>query len=350
VNTNTELPLVYLISADDDAALRDLLTPDVLARLRRFGFGVAVPLRRLTAASAAAFHLLKDAGVPLAVQLVAVNPPSDVVHVRNYPQARERFIQLREWLTAAQLQPRAVVIHVESPAEAPVAARGLNLRVLARHLWLAHENVLYADAADAMAALCAEIRSAGMEVHSLQVPLVIDDRWAGTTLLQRAFDLIPIPADLELVLCRSNLIAPTSDGRITGEVAALYADDADGLVLPVSGSTRLSADQLPGGLQEQLTFAAASDVIYLAGLAEVIHADLFAAIQRALLQPPANRRVRPIRLRLLRAAVRATLLLSRYWRPLLAWSGWLVAALIWWVDRRRPSVRPVAEEREYGTH
>jgi hypothetical protein len=350
VNTITELPLVYLISADDDVALRDLLTPDVVARLRQFGFGLALPLRHLTEATADALRLLTAAGVPFTLQLAAVNPPSDLFHVQNYPQARERFIQLRDWLKAEGLMPQALVLRVEPPAELPIAERGLNLRVLARHLWLAHENVLYQDAADAMAALCAEIRSAGMEVHSLQVPLVIDDRWAGTTLLQRAFDLIPIPADVELLLCRSSLNAAAADDRISSEVAALYADDADGLVLPFPTAARRAGRELPAELGAQLMFAAGSDVIYLAGLAEVVRADLFAAVQQALRQPPPISRVRPLRLRLLRAAVRGVLLLSRYWRPLLAWSGWLVAALIWWMDRRRAPAPPGIEDRHHGSH
>lgn len=328
---------LYLISASDGAALLELLTPQLLQQLQRRHIGVVVPLRNLTPALAEVLRLLAQASLPVVGRLSALNPPSDWFHVRNYPQALERFQQVHSWLSREQLQLHAVALQVEPPADTLVAAQGLSSRVLARHLWLAHENVLYSAAGAAMVELCAEIHLAGMEVHSLQVPLVIDDRWAGTTLLQRAFDLIPVPADVEIILCQSNLIRQDTDARFATAVAALYCDDVDALALEWPGPPPSGPAPLPPALQRQLQYAAAgADVVYLAGFERIVAADQLDELLHILAggdRPPLSRLV--LQLRLLRSALRGVLVLTRLWRPLLAWTGWLLALGLYLRNRKR---------------
>jgi hypothetical protein len=105
-------------------------------------------------------------------------------------------------------------------------------REIARRIWLARDNALFPAARAAYLELMAAARRDGYEVHAYQIPLIADDRRIGTTLLQRALDIVDLPADIEVLMCLSET-APAWSGSA---LIAVYGPSADALAVGSSSS------------------------------------------------------------------------------------------------------------------
>lgn len=322
----------------DGASLQALLDEQRLVPvLAANGYGVALAIRVFDDASANVVRMLNAQGVPVIAWLLLSPGEGFWFHLQNYPQAVERYRAFHAWCHRQGLRFQAIGLDIEPPSSEVDQIQRWGLRDLVRRAWLARENVLFAAARAAYVDLIAEIHHDGYEVHTYQLPLLSDDRRAGTTLAQRALDIVDLPSDLEVLICYSSVPLEALGNDLGGSLIASYGPSADGIgVGTLSGSAvqDSSSEGLPSlaweALERDLLLAARhTDVMYVYSLEGCVERGLLPKL--ANLHWDAEAQVVTWK-RSLVAVVRGLLLLIlltvRFSRALLAWLGWGLAALL----------------------
>lgn len=332
-------PQLILFSDLDGSGLQTLLAqPHVLSELVAGNHAVAVALHALDHSTADAVRTLNAHAIPVVAWLLL--PPSEGVwlNLQNYPQALERYHTFRHWAAEQDVRFVAIGLDIEPPPTPTTAAQGAwSVRSLARRIWLAHENVLFTAARAAYTDLIADIHHDGYEVHTYQLPILADDRRAGTTLVQRAFDLVDLPADVEVLMCYSSIPLTRLDSDLGGALISSYGPTADAIGVGSVGSAaarEAGAETLPPlaweGLERDLLLAAHhTDIIYVSSLEGCVERGLLPRIRA--LDWDRDMHPQPMR-RMLVAALRSALLVilltARFSRTLFAWMGWGLALLL----------------------
>ncbi|NNJ09556.1 hypothetical protein EKD04_004375 [Chloroflexales bacterium ZM16-3] len=322
--------LIFFSELDGEGALDLLARPGLLSELVSSSYGVALAIRDLTPDLASAVRLLNSSGVQVVAWLQLPQSEGIWFHMQNYPQAIERYRSFRVWSRDQGLIFHAVGIDIEPPSSELDRIQRWGLRDLARRLWLAHENVLFAAARVAYADLIGEIHHDGYEVHAYQLPILADDRRAGTTLIQRAFDIVGLPADVEVLMCYSSLPIDALRNDIGGTLITSYGPSADSIgVGAISGSAAdSSADDLPplsgDALERDLLLAARhTDVIYVFSLEGCVERGLLPRIGQINWEAePAISPWKRLSVGAIRALILIALLTSRFGGRLVAWLGW----------------------------
>ncbi len=330
--------LIFTVERDSAATLDLLRAPGLLDTLAARRYGVALGIERLDEPTAAAARLLAGRAAPLVAWLKL--PPEDgyAFNLRNYPQALARYRDFRAWAQEQGLAFDAVGLELAAPPDLD-SVDDLTLRSLFHRLRLATEYVLYSAGRSAYIELFALMRQDGYEIHTYQLPFVADDRRAGTTLLQRALDVVDLPSDLDVLMCSSAVPSERLGGDLGGALIASYGPSADAV-----GIGGVSDDQAEEGvgvlawpaLRRDLLLAAHyTDTIYIESLEDCVERGLLGEIGALDWGAPAQpwRRRRAL-VGAMRAAIFAVLTGARFGPRALAWSGWALAALLWLRARR----------------
>lgn len=327
--------LIFTTELSDAALLRLLRRPSVLDMLARGGYGVAIGLARFTDAQADAIRALQARGIMTVAWLVLPPEQGFSLNSQNYPQALARYREFRAWALAQQLDFDAIGLESTPPVDV-VQFESLSARRVAHRFWLAGENMLFPAARAAYVELVSLIHHDGYEVHAYQLPFVADDRRAGTTLVQRALEIVDMPADIDVLLCHSSVPLDRVGGDFGGALIASYGPVADAIGISVGASDENGSVLAWPAVQRDLLLAARyTDTIYIDTLEEGVERDLLHQIAALDWQTPARAHWRRVLLvRLLRGMLFLVLISARFGPTALAWSGWLLAALLWLQGRR----------------
>lgn len=328
--------LIFFCELDGQQALDLLGRPGLLADLAAYGYGVAIAIREPSPALVSAIRLLNSRQVLVVAWLQLPEGEGGWFHLQNYPQAIECYRGFRAWSRDHELLFHAVGIDIEPPSSELDRIQRWGLRDLGRRLLLARENVLFPAARAAYADLVGEIHHDGYEVHAYQLPVLADDRRAGTTLIQRAFDIVGLPADVEVLMCYSSLPIDALGNDIGGALIASYGTAADSIGVGAvgAGPTEISADDLPplsgDALERDLLLAAHhTDLIYVFSLEGCVERGLLPRIAQINWDiEPRVARWKYLTIAALRALLLVGLLLARFSRGLLAWLGWGLAVAL----------------------
>lgn len=336
----SDQPRLFFFSELDGAALLELLgRPGLLELLSTHQIGIALSVARLDAARVEAVRLLNAHRIPLVAWLLLPPEQGFAFNLQNYPQAHAQYEVFRTWAVENGLHFDAVGLEIEVPPGEDMRRPQWGLREMARRLWLAGENILYPAARVAYTDLLGVIRHDGYEVHSYQMPLVVDDRSVGTTVIQRALDILDLPGDVDVLMCSSCVPNEDLDYDLGGALIASYGPAADAIGI---GSTDDGVDgparRLPWpALRRDLLLAAKyTDTIFVFSLEDCIERDLLRQIValdwRSSARPVTSKRLMVGAVRCLLLAV---LVFGRFGPQMLAWGGWLLAAWLWWRNRWR---------------
>lgn len=276
-----------------DAELDHLLTPAVLATLRRRGAGLAVGLLDLSERRAATLARAEQVGVAITAWLLLSEADGYWLTLDNAAAARERWLETHQWIKRFRLQIRTVGLDIEVPHHRAV---GLVQRPVATSVELVQHRRSAAHLAQAQAdytQLIQEIRQVGMEVETYQIPLLADERRAGTTILQRASGIVDVQGDREvLMLYHSAVPKPMAAGLIHA-----YGRDAQAIAVGITGGgvRSLQAEFADreldlAALRRELTTAALySDHLYVFSLEGCVRRGMLEAICGDDLRRPAPR-------------------------------------------------------------
>ena len=345
-----------IISTDlaGDDLLTTLRMPGLLDLLAAYGYGVALPLAQLHDSAAAAARLLNQHRVAAIACLRLAPEEGFTFNLQNYPLALGCYQDFHTWARSHGLRFEAIGLSIEPPLQEVAEARQRRASALARRFWLAHENILYPSAQAAYSELIVVMHLDGYEVHTFQMPVIADDRRAGTTLIQRALDIVDLPADLNVLMCSSIVpIEPLGDD-LGGALIASYGAHADAIGIgsideagppnldamgiDLGGSVGDQRSMLPWpALRRDLLLAAQyTDTIYIHSLEDCVARELLPKIAALDWEAPAH--AKPSRralIVLLRALLFGLLVAGRFGRTTLAWGGWALAIALWLRGRRR---------------
>lgn len=282
-------PQLWFFAELGDRDLDDLLTPAVLAALQRRGAGIAVGLLDLSERRAATLARAQRAGVPLTAWLLLSEADGYWLTLDNADAASARWQQTHAWIRRHALAIRRVGLDIEVPHHRALA---LVERPVATSVELVRQRRSadqHARGRAAYAELVRQIRAAGLEVETYQIPLIADERRAGTTILQRASGVVDVAADREvLMLYRSAVPAALAHGLVHA-----YGRDAQAIAVGITGGgvrslqPAFAARELDrAGLQRELAAAAHyTDQLYVFSLEGCVRRGDLEAICAAELRP-----------------------------------------------------------------
>jgi hypothetical protein len=225
---------------DDPAVIEDLMYLDA---------SVSLGILDLTPQRLKVVRRLNEAEIPVTAWLLLPKDQGYWFNQNNAPQASVFYQEFRAWTKKNDLKWAAVGLDIEPDiniisklsSNSKMSVLPFIQRILDRQTLL-HAHAAYSD-------LVAAIRHDGYSVESYHFPFMIDERQAGSTLIQRLAGLVDFSADREVLMLYSSFLRPNGDA-----VLCSYAAQAQAVGIGVTGGgvelagvtskTRLSWEEL----------------------------------------------------------------------------------------------------------
>jgi hypothetical protein len=211
----TARPRLTFACEVDPARLSALFADDsVVTSLQALGGRVALMLSDLSNERAAVVQRLNRAGIP--VVAVPLLPLEDGYYFtpENIEQARRRYDEWKAWTASHDLVWAGVGLDIEPDAQIYLEIIrkpwGLIPMLLPRLL----DRQRPSRARRAYTALVERIRADGLAVENYQFPLIADERWAASTLLQRLFGLVDVRTDREVWMLYTSVLPVVGPGLL----------------------------------------------------------------------------------------------------------------------------------------
>ena len=328
--------------------LEEMLQPGVLADLRRLSARVSLGTLDFSPQRAALARRLSEGGVPLVGWLLPAEAGRRYC-LEDARQAYDRYLEFRSWTQDHRLTWQGVGLELIPDVGdlQDFGRRGwrsiLRLaRRMANRQALRSAERIFDD-------LCALIHAAGYAVESYILPVLVDERLAGSTLVRRLGRLASLPADKEVLL----LLSSALPGEGVGLVGS-YAPRAQAVALGSAGGSPLDGLETPAlgwsALRRDLSLAwAFCDDLYISSLEGCVRRGFLSQITAtAFDQPLFSPDESVARLDAWRAYSRALLWFNAHSGALAAtWAlGVLTLRVIHRAARRAPALRPPGSD--YG--
>lgn len=266
-----------------------LATPGVLDDLARAGAGVSLAILDLSDDRAGAIRTLTERGIPVTAWLVLEPEDGYWLTVDNAALASARYDAVRAWSLRHGLHLHGIGLDIEVPEVDAIALTARPLRSLVRLALGRRSRQRVHAALTEYHHLVDRIRQDGLFVETYQFPLVVDERHARSTLLQRIFGFADVRGDREvLMLYRS--VLPKPWGRLLVDA---YGADADAIAVGITGGGVEALQpafqdrllDLPGLLEDLGRALRHGKPLYVFSLEGCVQAGFLGALCQASLQP-----------------------------------------------------------------
>jgi hypothetical protein len=212
-----------------------------------------------------------------------------------------------------------VGLDIEMPHDDSAALIFQGRRALGRLFRRRRSRAQRRRAAEQYAALLREIRADGFTVETYQFPLIVDERGAGSTLLQRVLGVVDMVPDREVLMLYRSLLP----GPLGAAVVDAFGAEADGIAVGITGGGVALIEEVFGpwlldldDLLEDLRRARRyTDQLYVFSLEGCVQRGYLEALCQADLEQPIRpallAALAPLLRRGLRAILRSEALLER---------------------------------------
>jgi hypothetical protein len=313
--------------------------PTTLNILSKNSYGIALAIREFTPEQAAVVRTLNAHSIPLTAWLLLPKEAGYWVNVDNYPQTIAQYHMFQEWARTERLSFVAVGLDMQSPPALRDTLSTVHPVSIYQAIVAARNNALFPAAYEAYHDLVTEIHLDGYAVHLYQFPFVMDDRRAGTTLVQRTLNVVALPVDVEVLLCYSSLVPRRLGGnRLGTALIAEYGVYADAIGIGSTGSSAsvhpthrhpaapLTWNDLVRDLQQATEY---TETIYLHSLEGCVEQGYLARLADTTRQPTSSL---PLRYGLVARLIRQFINIILWWSwaglTFMGWLGWVVVAII----------------------
>lgn len=222
--------LTFACELPADALQALFAEPAVVADLAALKAGVSLGILDLSPERADVVRRLNDAGVPVVAWQLLPRDQGYWFNLNNAPQAAARYADFKAWTAEHGLRWDGVGVDIEPDmreVQRLIADKRLILPTLLRHALdrerLRRAQVMYG-------ALFTQMRLDGYRVDSYHIPIIVDERRAGSTLLQRIAGLVDLPADREVLMLYSSFLRPYGAGALWS-----YAPEAQSIAVGSTG-------------------------------------------------------------------------------------------------------------------
>lgn len=176
--------------------------------LKTLNAGISLGILDFSPERANVVRKLNKLGIPVTAWLLLPEEQGYWFNLGNYSEAVARYQAFKAWSKENQLEWAAVGLDIE--ADINEMKRLINDRgaIVQKALKRLKDTKAYHDAKKAYETLVAQIHADGFLVESYHFPLIVDDRDAGSTVLQRAAGLVDVAVDREVLMLYSSFFRP----------------------------------------------------------------------------------------------------------------------------------------------
>ena len=204
----------------------------VIDDLRILDGRLSLGLLDLSEERAAVVKRLNTAGVPVIAWLLLPESEGYWFNIDNAPQAIDCYARFKSWTKEHGLQWHGVGLDIEMDiSDLRQVMNKQPIKKLLPELLKRYKNkqrVLRAQ--DLYQSLVDNIHDDGYMVENYHLPVIVEERRAKSTVLQRMIGLINLQTDHEVLMLYSSFLRPHGDAILSS-----YAPDADSVGIGVTG-------------------------------------------------------------------------------------------------------------------
>ncbi len=228
---STPRPRLTFACELDSARLTALFSDTtVIPALRELGASIALMLSDLSVERAAVVRQLNAAGIPVvAIPLVSLEE-GYYFTADNADRATARFEEWKAWTAEHKLVWARVGLDIEPEARFYLQLMDNPWGLLPMLFSRVRDKQRPLRARAAYAELVERIHRDGYTVENYQFPLLADERWAGSTLLQRLFGLVDVRTDDEVWMLYTSVLPGIGSGLLWS-----YAPEAQAVAVGSTG-------------------------------------------------------------------------------------------------------------------
>jgi hypothetical protein len=223
--------ITYFVELASPALAGLLQRRGVLEHLASSGAGVAMAMLDLDRERADVIRELHARGIPVTAWLVLEESQGYWLTADNAELAQRRYERVRDWGREHGLELEAVGLDIEIPHEHAVALVQQGGRALRQLLRGRRSQAALGEASRQYAALVELIRADGFRAETYQFPLILDERRAGTSALQRTLGVVDLAPDREVLMLYRSLLP-----GLAGEALVdAYGAEAQAIAVGITG-------------------------------------------------------------------------------------------------------------------
>lgn len=210
-----------------EALFADSFVIDNLAALEA---SVSLGILDLSPERAAVVRHLNEAGIPVIAWQLLPKVQGYWFNLGNAPQAVARYADFKAWTAEYGLQWAGVGIDIEPDIREAQQLLNDRWRLLPTLLQRISDNKKLRCAQASYNALVAQMQADGYRVDSYEIPLMVDERKVGSTLLQRITGMVDVHTDRLVLMLYTSPLRPRGPGILWS-----YAPGADSVGVGITG-------------------------------------------------------------------------------------------------------------------
>lgn len=223
--------LTYFVELPGDRAAELFARSGVLESLQRQQAGVALAMLDLSEDRRELMAELARRQIPITAWLLLSKEEGYWLTVDNPGAATARYREVRDWAREAGLPIICFGLDVETPLADSLDLFEQGRKALWRLLSERRGRAEVREGARAYDVLLDEIRRDGHAVESYQFPLIVDERRARSTLLQRALGFVDVKTDREVLMLYRTLLPAPFDAVLIDA----FGPEADAIAVGITG-------------------------------------------------------------------------------------------------------------------
>ncbi|WP_299028229.1 hypothetical protein [uncultured Thermanaerothrix sp.] len=205
-------------------------SPDLLTQIKNLGARVSLGILDLSPERAAIVQRLNSEGIPVHAWLLLPKEQGYWFNLDNITQAYERYEKFKTWSHEHNLRWDAIGLDIEPDIRVVEYLRHSHWQ----GYWYLARQAFNRDRGEsgrqAYQLLVNRIRRDGYFTESYQIPLIVDERRTGSSLLQRLLGIVDLDVDREVLMLYSSFVRPIGDGYLWS-----YAFDAQAIGVGSTG-------------------------------------------------------------------------------------------------------------------
>ncbi len=176
--------------------------------LKTLNAGISLGILDFSPERANVVQKLNRLGIPVTAWLLLPEEQGYWFNIGNHAEAAARYQAFKAWSEENKLEWAAVGLDIESDINELKCLTDDRGAIIQKALKRLRDTRAYRVARKAYEALVAQIHADGYMVESYHFPLIVDDREAGSTVLQRVAGLVEVPVDREVLMLYSSFFRP----------------------------------------------------------------------------------------------------------------------------------------------